>query len=42
VHATVIDRFQRRSGERAIVDVAIEVDGNLVATLEHEAIITLP
>jgi acyl dehydratase len=42
VHATVIDRFQRRSGERAIVDVVIEVDGNLVATLEHEAIIALP
>ena len=42
VHATVIDRFQRRSGERAIVDVAIEVDGNLIATLEHEAIIALP
>jgi len=42
VHATVIDRFQRRSGERAIVDVAVEVDGSLVATLEHEAIIALP
>ena len=42
VHATVIDRFRRRSGERAIVDVVIEVDGNPVATLEHEAIITLP
>ena len=41
VHATVIDRFQRRSGERAIVDVVIEVNGNLVATLEHEAIIAL-
>jgi hypothetical protein len=37
--------FARRSGtsgERAIVDVVIEVDGSLVATLEHEAIIALP
>jgi hypothetical protein len=33
VHATVIDRFQRRSGERAIVDVVIEVDGSLVVTI---------
>ena len=42
VHAVVVDRFQRRSGERAIVDVLIEVDGRLVASLEHEAIIALP
>ena len=42
VHAVVVDRFQRRSGERAIVDVLIEVDGRPVASLEHEAIIALP
>ncbi|HSB86689.1 MAG TPA: hypothetical protein VLD86_10280 [Ilumatobacteraceae bacterium] len=42
VHAVLIDRFQRRSGERAIVDVTIEADGELVASLEHEAIIALP
>ncbi len=42
VHAVVVDRFQRRSGERAIVDVLIEVEGRPVASLEHEAIIALP
>ena len=42
VHAVVVDRFHRRSGERAIVDVLIEVEGRLVASLEHEAIIALP
>ena len=42
VHAVVVDRSHRRSGERAIVDVLIEVDGRPVASLEHEAIIALP
>jgi acyl dehydratase len=42
VHAVVIDRFRRRSGERAIVDVRIEIEGCPVASLEHEAIIALP
>lgn len=42
VHAVVLDRFSRRSGERAIVDVRIEVDGRPVASLEHEAMISLP
>jgi acyl dehydratase len=42
VHAVLVDRFHRRSGERAVVDVLIEVDGTLVASLEHEAIIALP
>ncbi len=42
VHAVVVDRFRRRSGERAIVDVRIEIDGRPVASLEHEAIIALP
>ncbi|MGH9133522.1 MAG: MaoC/PaaZ C-terminal domain-containing protein [Ilumatobacteraceae bacterium] len=42
LRAVVVDRFQRRSGERAIVDVVIEVDGRPIATLEHEAIIALP
>ena len=40
VHATVVDRFHR-SGERVVLDVTIEVDGRIVATLEHEAIIEL-
>lgn len=40
VHAVVVDRFESH-GERAVLDVHIEVDGTLVATLEHEAIIAL-
>jgi len=40
VHATVVDRF-RRSGERVVLEVIIEVDGRVVATLEHEAIVEL-
>ena len=42
VHATVIDRFTKPTGERAIIDVLIEIGGEVVATLEHEAIIALP
>ena len=41
VSAVVVRRFQSH-GERAILDVHIEVDGVLVATLEHEAIVALP
>lgn len=40
VRATVVDRFVRR-GERAVVDVSIELDGRPIASLEHEAIIDL-
>ncbi len=40
VSAVVVRRFHRR-GERAVADVTIEVEGALVATLEHEAIIDL-
>ena len=38
LHAAVVERFHR-SGDRAMLDVRIEVDGEPVATLEHEAII---
>lgn len=38
VSTVVVRRFNRR-GQRAVADVAIRVDGELVATLEHEAII---
>jgi acyl dehydratase len=38
VSTVVIRRFQRR-GERAVADVVVRVDGAVVATLEHEAII---
>ncbi len=40
VQAVVVRRFQRH-GERAVVDIRIEVDGRPVATLEHEAIVDL-
>ncbi|MEO5901296.1 MAG: MaoC/PaaZ C-terminal domain-containing protein [Ilumatobacteraceae bacterium] len=42
VHATVVHRFTKPTGERAILDVLIEIDGRVVATLEHEAIVALP
>ncbi len=38
VSAVVVRRYFRR-GERAVADVAVRVDGEVVATLEHEAII---
>lgn len=40
VEAVVVRRFHA-GGERAILDVRIEVAGALVATLEHEAIVAL-
>ena len=40
IATTVVERFQR-SGERAIADVVITVDGAVVASIEHEAIIDL-
>lgn len=40
VHAVVVRRF-RAHGERAILDVHVEVEGTLVASLEHEAIVAL-
>ena len=39
--AVVVDRFDSRAGERAILDVRISADGQPVATYEHEAIIAL-
>lgn len=41
VEATVIDRFETRSGERAVLDVRISVDGAPVAVVEHEALVSL-
>lgn len=41
VRSVVVERFDSH-GERAVLDVAIEVDGVVVATLEHEAIVALP
>ncbi len=42
VHATVVRRADRPTGERAVLDVIIEVDGELIVSLEHEAIVALP
>jgi acyl dehydratase len=41
VHATVVRRFESH-GERAVLDVHIVVNGEVVASLEHEAIVALP
>ena len=41
-HATVVDRFDSRAGERALLDVIVAADGRKVAAVEHEAIISLP
>jgi acyl dehydratase len=41
VHATVVHRFESH-GERAVLDVHIAVNGQVVASLEHEAIVALP
>ena len=41
VSAVVVRRFESH-GERAVLDVQISVEGVLVATLEHEAIVALP
>ena len=41
VDATIVDRFDTRTGSRAILDVSVAVEGDLVATVEHEAIVAL-
>ena len=41
VRSTVVRRFQSH-GERAILDIQIEVAGTIVASIEHEAIVALP
>ncbi|CAB4886532.1 unannotated protein [freshwater metagenome] len=41
VRSVVVRRFESH-GERAVLDVRIEVNGVLVASLEHEAIVALP
>lgn len=40
VEAVVVDRFEH-SGERAVLDVCIRLDGLPVVTMEHEAIVAL-
>ncbi len=41
VDADLIERFDSRAGERALVDMRIYADDEPVATIEHEAIIVL-
>lgn len=41
VEAFEVERFDTRSGERAVVDVRISVDGRPVAAIEHEALVRL-
>ena len=40
--ANLLERFESRAGERALVDMRMYADGEPVATIEHEAIIVLP
>jgi acyl dehydratase len=42
VEANLLERFESRAGERALVDMRMYADGAPVATIEHEAIIVLP
>jgi acyl dehydratase len=41
LRSVVVKRFESH-GERAVLDVHIVVDGQVVASLEHEAIVALP
>ncbi len=40
--AWLVERFDSRAGERALVDMRMYADGRPVVTVEHEAIIVLP
>ncbi|MCB1001337.1 MAG: MaoC family dehydratase [Acidimicrobiales bacterium] len=42
VRSTVVRRIASAAGERAVLDVEVVVDDRVVATLEHEAIVSLP
>jgi len=41
VESVVFDRFDSRMGGRAVLDVSITCDGEPVATIEHEAIVSV-
>jgi len=41
MRSTVVDRFESRAGERAVVDIEMFADGAPVARLEHEALVRL-
>lgn len=42
VRSVVTERFERKERQHAVLDVRIVVDGTLVASLAHEAIVRLP
>lgn len=42
VAANLLERFDSRAGERALVDMRVYANDEPVATIEHEAIIVLP
>lgn len=42
IESVLVDRFDSRAGERALVDMTILADGSPAATIEHEAIVILP
>ena len=41
IDSVLVDRFDSRAGERALVDMSLVADGAPVARIEHEAIIVL-
>lgn len=41
IESNLLDRFDSRAGERALVDMRMYADGRPVVTIEHEAIIVL-
>lgn len=41
VKTTLVKRYTTRAGERAVLDIRVDVDGVPVAAIEHESIITL-
>lgn len=42
IESNLLERFDSRAGERALVDMRLYADDDPVATIEHEAIIVLP
>lgn len=41
IDSAVIDRFETRAGQRAVVDMAMFANGEPVARVEHEALVSL-
>ena len=41
LRTVIVNRFEQ-GGERAVADIHIEVNGQVVASLEHEAIVSIP